>query len=607
MSFVFKIIDDSGGSLTLTNIVKVRYISKNVFLLLYFQSYDHVGAGKSYGSSSSRYTPGGLGNTSSYLNSSYTSPNKSYSSSGYQSSTPRYGGYSAGTSASGGVRDRISKFSPSDSKTNRDMYTPLSSRAPSQTRDTYGSGGGGGSGYDRYNSRSGGGSDPYGNKSGYLSDYGGSSTRSYGSSYDKGSSRSGRSYGVQSRETSPVTHRSSKYDYAANSTASPYSSYKTASETSPAIERKFDRQASKNSEIEYAGKDYGDRYDRRRSRDMSRPTPRRKLSSGSESDDSAVEDSEPRGRYLISRGTSPMPVSESPRRDSRTKNKQSIAKTKRVKPNTRDNRREARYFRGPAAVDCGTQVNLDQGKSRRTRRDSVNYGGGDSNEIKERAAIMTDDSVELEEREPFYKQREKFMNDPQESPREQRRRARDQHEVVEDPPSERSWRQSVYGASTPSRAQQQQQEDEELLSKGRRRRHDNPPIPPEPDYDNPDDSRPNSRRGERRSQGSSARDSRKSQGSQRDVPAPDYNRSSSRESMLDDKPRRRRHGSKELLDNPHDSDVVMSPPEEMPAAPRRRRTNSRDMLDESEDQELLTQEKLCLRDSIDKVNVRESC
>ncbi|XP_021375853.1 uncharacterized protein LOC110464783 isoform X2 [Mizuhopecten yessoensis] len=577
--------------------------------------YDNMGSGKGYGGSTSRYSSG-LG-TSSYLSptygsqnksgSSYGSPTKTYSS-GYQqpsSSGSRYG-YGGGS-----VRDRIQKISSAETPrstgkdTGTSMYTPLSSRGTTQTRgDQYGSGGG----YDKYSSRSAG-SDPYGSKSGYLSDYGGS-TRSY-SSWDRGSSRSGRSYGTASRETSPVSQRSSRYDYGTKAaTPSPYSTYKSSSEVSPPVNRKYDRQASRSSDVEYSARDRGDRYEKRRSsRDFIRPPPRKKVSvsSDSDEDDSAPEAEKDgfKGRYLISRGTSPMPENEAPKRDLRyRKDKKSVSRTKRIRPlSNRDSRRESRYrdYRNPTLVDCSTQTHMDQPTSRRSRHSSGSYGGEVSGDLRDKAAMaalaLIDSGGGDGKDDSFYKYRDKFDKNKQpmspgynatDSPRSKRFSYRDtsaKDESLGEIPPEKSWRQSVYGTSTPMK-----KSEEEEVPRRRRRQLSNV----EPDYENvEEDSRPSSRRGERRSQGSD-RDRR----SQREM-AQDYSRSNSRDSLLDDKPaRRRRHGSKELLDAPPEPEVIVHTPEEVPVQ-RRRRHGSKELLDDPA--ESLTPETISLRDSIEKV------
>ncbi|XP_060077995.1 uncharacterized protein LOC132557517 isoform X2 [Ylistrum balloti] len=577
--------------------------------------YDNMGSGKGYGGSTSRYGSG-VG-TSSYLSPSYGSQNKSGSSygsptktysSGYQqpsSSGSRYG-YGGGS-----VRDRIQKISSAEATRNTgkdtgtSMYTPLSSRGTTQTRgDHYGGGGG----YDKYSSRSAG-SDPYGSKSGYLSDYGGS-TRSY-SSWDRGSSRSGRSYGTASRETSPVSQRSSRYEYGTKAaTPSPYTTYKSSSEVSPPVNRKYDRQVSRSSDVEYSARDRGDRYERRRSsRDYIRPPPRKKVSvsSDSDEDDSAPEAEKEgfKGRYLISRGTSPMPENEAPKRDARyRKDKKSVSRTKRIRPlSNRDSRRESRYrdYRNPTLVDCSTQTHMDQPTSRRSRHSSGSYGGEASGDLREKAAMaalaMMDSGGGDGKDDSFYKYRDKFDKNKQpmspgynatDSPRSKRFSYRDtsaKDESLGEIPPEKSWRQSVYGTSTPMK-----KPEEEEVPRRRRRQQANV----EPDYDNAEeDARPSSRRGERRSQGSD-RDRR----SQREM-AQDYSRSNSRDSLLDDKPaRRRRHGSKELLDAPPEPEVIVHSPEEVPVQ-RRRRHGSKELLDEPTDP--LTQETISLRDSIEKV------
>ncbi|VDI19323.1 Hypothetical predicted protein, partial [Mytilus galloprovincialis] len=91
------------------------------------------------------------------------------------------------------------------------------------------------------------------------------------------------------------------------------------------------------------------------------------------------------------------------------------------------------------------------------------------------------------------------------------------------------------------------------------------------------------------------RSSRNSQISDRES-RPDYNRSSSRESILDDnQSRRRRTNSREILDVPgvHDEQPPPLPP---------RRLRSREMLDAPDPEAPLTPETISLRDSIAKVH-----
>ncbi|KAJ8302606.1 hypothetical protein KUTeg_019002 [Tegillarca granosa] len=523
--------------------------------------YDNVGTSIP---STNRYGAGSGNYGSNYLSTSYGSSKPSYSgTSGYQPSSQRnslYGGSSS-------VRDKIQQFSPSESRSHS-MYTPLGTR---NTTDSYGRDN------SKYSSRSAG-SDPYGSKSGYLSDYG-SSSRSYGS-WDRASSRSGRSYGGASRETSPVSYASS---------ASPYNTYKSGSEPSPPITRKYDRQVSRDSDYS-SRRPRDDYYDRRKSREYIPPPPRRKVSVSTESDtdDSAPEAEKEgfRGKYLISRGTSPINETENTKRDSRYKKDKAktIAKTKRIH---KEPKRESRYreSRLPGTVDCAVQTNMEPTGVRRSRRGQGGGGGGDgvdNAELREKATLaalaMLQGTDADDNSKSFNEIKEKFSN-------ESNPHYTSYNEVC-DAPQEKSWRKAVYGDSD---------------TEGGKRR------PPQPRTSTPkstevyngkvNDDKPSSRR-ERRSQGSD-KEKRRSQGSDKDS-RPGYSRSSSRESILDDRPRRRRHGSKELLDQP---EVVVFSPEHPQAPPRRRRHGSKELLDDHDDKSApLTPENLQLRESIDKVH-----
>ncbi|VDI19316.1 Hypothetical predicted protein, partial [Mytilus galloprovincialis] len=455
--------------------------------------YDNVGT-----SYASKY--GGTGKTSSYLTPSYgSSPPKSYtpSSSSRDKSysqgqkdkaytpTNRYSGYSVGSGI--GVRDRIQKFAGGESRGNKEMYTPLHSvRGTSQSRD--------GPGWDKYSTRTTS-SDPYANRSGYLSDYGGSN-RSL-ASYDRGSSRSGRSYGgPPSRESSPISSRSSRYgDY---TSASPYSTY----ESSPSVSRRFDRQQS----VDYSPRREPDGSHRRRdsiNEHIKPPPPPSKRREKITSDETDTDDSAPeaekdgsKGRFKISRGTSPMHEGETPRREqkkNKIRDRKAIARTKRIRNTTREIRRENIYKEFKEMADASVQTNDVAPKKARSTT------------------------------------------------------------------GEKSWRQSVYG-------------DEAEEKRGR---------------PNPRTSTPMS--------ATDKRSSRNSQISDRES-RPDYNRSSSRESILDDnQSRRRRTNSREILDVPgvHDEQPPPLPP---------RRLRSREMLDAPDPEAPLTPETISLRDSIAKVH-----
>ncbi|XP_071172443.1 FH1/FH2 domain-containing protein 3-like isoform X28 [Mytilus edulis] len=528
--------------------------------------YDNVGT-----SYASKY--GGTGKTSSYLTPSYgSSPPKSYtpSSSSRDKSysqgqkdkaytpTNRYSGYSVGSGI--GVRDRIQKFAGGESRGNKEMYTPLHSvRGTSQSRD--------GPGWDKYSTRTTS-SDPYANRSGYLSDYGGSN-RSL-ASYDRGSSRSGRSYGgPPSRESSPISSRSSRYgDY---TSASPYSTY----ESSPSVSRRFDRQQS----VDYSPRREPDGSHRRRdsiNEHIKPPPPPSKRREKITSDETDTDDSAPeaekdgsKGRFKISRGTSPMHEGETPRREqkkNKIRDRKAIARTKRIRNTTREIRRENIYKEFKEMADASVQTN-DVAPRRRGRRQV-----SESDDMRDKAALaamamMEESGGANSPNDSFYKTRDKF-NDPSvpaspgytsSDPNTKRFSHRDKNESLHDVPGEKSWRQSVYG-------------DEAEEKRGR---------------PNPRTSTPMS--------ATDKRSSRNSQISDRES-RPDYNRSSSRESILDDnQSRRRRTNSREILDVPgvHDEQPPPLPP---------RRLRSREMLDAPDPEAPLTPETISLRDSIAKVH-----
>ncbi|XP_061197952.1 FH1/FH2 domain-containing protein 3-like isoform X3 [Saccostrea echinata] len=559
-------------------------------------SYDNMGTSKGYGSPSKFGT-----GSSNYLSPSYGSSSKNYSSPNYQpsnrysysgsspynSSSNRYSSYGGGGGLySSPVQERIQRFSTGENRSSRqDMYSPLNSnRAPSVGRDNpYG--------YDKHSTRSAN-SDPYSNRSGYLSDYGGS-TRSFGS-YDNSSLRSGRSYGGASRESSPVSNRSSRYEYSGSASPS-YSTY--TSEASPPVSRKYERQQARASEADY------DPYGRRRSRDYGNvPPPRKELvTSESDTDDSAPEAEKDgfKGRYLISRGTSPPPEGGT-RRDIkpyRRGKSNSIAKTKRLRPQSREFRRDGR-FRGRTStnvVDCATQT-LEPPSPRRGRRGSAGSNAGSAGvDMREKAALaalamMEDGGGGSGAGEAFYKFRDKFSNPMSpgyndDGNKPNRYSYREKEATVADVPGERSWRKAVYGdVETPKSVADS--EDEAPVPRRRRApRTSTPKSPNEVNMEEPPSPRFRQR--------DLNRDSR-----------PDYNRSSSRESILDETPRRKRHSSRELLDNPGEPDIIVhSPVDSQPPVQRRRRHGSRELLDDPVDADApLTPENLSLRDSIEKVH-----
>nr|XP_034337878.1 FH1/FH2 domain-containing protein 3 isoform X13 [Crassostrea gigas] len=558
-------------------------------------TYDNMGTSKGY-SPTSKFGAG----SSNYLSPSYGSSSKNYSSSNYQpsnrysyggsspySSSNKFSSYGGGSSGLySPVKDRIQRFSTGENRSSRqDMYSPLSSnRAPSVGRDvSYG--------YDKHSARSAS-SDPYANRSGYLSDYGGS-TRSFGS-YDNSSLRSGRSYGGASRESSPVSNRSSRYEYSGSASPS-YSTY--TSEASPPVSRKYERQQARPSETEY------DPYERRRSRDYGIPPPPRKemISSESDTDDSAPEAEKDgvKGRYLISRGTSPIPEGGTRRETKQYKRgkSNSIAKTKRIRPLSRELRRDGRYRGRPSTnvVDCSTQT-LEPPSPRRSRRGSMGSNAGSGGvDMREKAALaalamMEDGGGGTGAGEAFYKYRDKFSNPmppgySDDGNKSKRYGYRDSEPAVADVPGEKSWRKAVYGDVETPKSSVADSEDEGPVRRRRRApRTSTPKSPNEIDME----------------------DTRSSRYRQKDIdrdPRPDYHRSSSRDSILDETPRRKRHSSRELLDDPVEPAIIVhSPVDPQPPVQRRRRHGSRELLDDPVDADApLTPENLSLRDSIEKV------
>ncbi|XP_029641335.1 stress protein DDR48 [Octopus sinensis] len=342
----------------------------------YGSSYD-LPSGKSYGSSPGGY---GYGSSSGLGSSSYSSSTRSQPSRNYGST----------------IRDKVMKFSggAGDYGTGSSGTTD---RYPSLDRSMS---------YSLKSSSS----DPYG-KSGYMSDYGGS-TRSTYNSWDRSSSRSGRNYGAvpPSREGSPYSNRSSRYDYSGS--ASPYSTYSSyRSDKSPST-RKLERQVSapldfgtdyrrrSRSSIDYSSsRDYGKDYPRRSGRCLEVSAPpsirssrraaessvttryRSKRDARSDSEDSLPEaEKNTRDfRYLVCRGTSPRPEIT---RDSNRKD--AISKTKRIKIPKKEVRRETyRRFRISEQLtkDIGTQTSpggeqeLSQTRRARLARERGEAGG----------------------------------------------------------------------------------------------------------------------------------------------------------------------------------------------------------------------------------------
>lgn len=541
---------------------------------LFLQLYD-MGTGKNYSPSTS-----------------YGASSRAYTPSTSRPSYTRTTSYEPPKYRSASVSDAIKKFGANEPKHSSaghgaDRYQPV----------------------DRYPSL-----DRYSTRSGYMSDYGGGSP--YGS-WDRGSSRSSNSrYGQGSREGSPVSTRSSRYDYSSSASGpySTYSSYKSGSDASPVPKpptRSYERQSSRGyeapgnahkSSVESESGNTG------AGRSTSVPAPRQESSSKrgrrdvsvcSESDDSAPE-AEKRDqsvRYLICRGTSPIPDGES--KEPKVKDKASISRTKRIKVPDRGAVRSDRSGKKGSAehgiVDCAIQTNLDQPQSRRQRSNSSSNfapgGGGGGG------------GVGSQPGETYYKYRDKVLGGPAPSHghgyakgsgppapsynaapgpnynkmpsspmsrNSSRSTLKDEprrnyaEDGVSTPPNERSWRQSVYGEPTrggPPRREEDMIDDEndtdDRDSRHGRRRHEGPRT-----------STPSTLR-DREADHGSATDEKRS--SRRSKPS----RSSSREDMLSDRPRRKRHSSKDLLD---ECEI------------------------DAGDQPLLTPETLSLRDSIEKVN-----
>lgn len=464
--------------------------------------------------------------------------------------------------------------------------------------------------------------DRYSTRSGYTSDYGGGGGGGgtpYGS-WDRASSRSNRSYGG-SREGSPVSTRSSRYDY--SSSASPYStysSYKSGSDASPVPKRPYERQSSRGYEVPSG--DYPTRRTSLDSRYVAPPPPavqptpsHRRKSLSDESDDSApeAEKHEPALRYLICRGTSPPPDPEVPKRENKAKERISVSRTRRIKvperASDKRSRRQTVIEKGPALTDCATQTNLDQAQGRRSRLSSSGgFGGGGGGSGTDRGGEKggggKPGSSSSQPGETFYKYRDKFIggsvptgsysaggsssagvsrNSSRSTLKDSDSRRSYKDEAVSSPPAERSWRQAVYGDPPPASASRtssrrsggqpdddmsvssskQPDDDDDMSSRHSRRRRDprtstpsttTAATPPHEEYASTADEK-RSRRGGK---------------------AP--SRSSSREDVLEDRPRRKRRCSKELLDDERDRDGKP-----------------------------LTSENISLRDSIEKVSVCTAC
>ncbi|XP_053401298.1 FH1/FH2 domain-containing protein 3-like isoform X5 [Mercenaria mercenaria] len=600
----------------------------------YGSTYD-MGSSRGYGMGSSKYGGssgyGGSGG-SNYLNTSYGTPRSTYRQSSYE---PRLSAYTGG----GSVRDRVKQMNP-DNRSGG-SYTPLTSRRASGARD-YGGSGGGTNSWDKYSGRSVG--SDYSNRSGYMSDYGGSNPSLYGS-WDRTSSRSGRGYGGASRETSPVSIRTParQYDYSSSASPSPYSTYlRTAETRSPSTQHKFERQNSLRSDAyeespprprrKWEEDVYGVKARREALPEPVKPPPK----DYSSDSDSAPEDEKGHARYLMSRGTSPMP--EPGKRDRRNKDTSQISKIKRVKCPKEPRGRARSDLRRRRLVDCATQTNLDEAAPKRRSRQGGAENRASREEIAKMAALalLIDDNDNAGEN--FYKHREQFqmpatplsptyknksagssfdkspsrVNQPEErgwrksvyddSPPPKRSEQNRDSRYLEslDVPDEKNWRKAVYGDPTPAPAPlsrlKHYQTEEDLRMAGESARARRMPLTSTPAHLNtpdedsmespPDQDVRSPTRRDRRSYNDSEAEKRRSQQSenekrrsQNESEGSKYRRSSSRDSILDDKPNRR----------------------------RRQRTLSREILDESElsqksGRTALTPDSLSVRDSIEKVH-----
>ena len=590
-----------------------------------------------YGSSGNKYGGGGGYGGSSYLNTSYGTPRTSaYRQSSYEPRLSSYGGGGSG----GNVMDRIKQFAPAE-QSRSSGYTPLMSRK-AQQRDY---GGGGGGNWDKHSARSGG--SDYSNRSGYMSDYGGSTPSLY-SSLDRTSSRSG----LHSRETSPVTNRMPRnYDYSSSASPSPYSTYKSSPDTqSPSIAHKFERQGSRPSEpyerggYERQSSRPPEVYDRQNSRQLdiyeeppARPRrrweqevygtqssreplpvsvkPPPKDYSDSESEDSAPEDDKGHKlRYMMSRGTSPYHDTRDYRRN---ESGTGIAKAIRVK-NARSPRPQRPDLRRKRVVDCAIQTNLDEPSPRRSRRG----GGGENANTREDVAklaalalLQDGGGNDADMSDTFFKYRDKFQGSSpgrqqpspgrqQPSPRRQEgskfnfddsstrmnRNERDQryHDDTLDVPDEKAWRKAVYGGdSSPSRSPglRRHQTEEDLRQAGEMAKAKRLPKTSTPKV------------------------MREPEDMDADYDSPVEDRPPSgreRRSYNDseNEKRRSRQSDGEKRRSKQRSSSRDSILDDRPQSRRRQRTSSRELLDEpsSPKQKVpLTPDSLSLRDSIDKV------
>ncbi|KAL8613903.1 hypothetical protein ACOMHN_032893 [Nucella lapillus] len=523
--------------------------------------YDMSSAGRHYGTGSSSYGYG------SGLSSSYKTPATGYSR---YDPAPRYSGSSVGATA---VMDKIKKFSSSKDTPKYGGGTDY--RYPSLDRSSLGR--------DRYSSI-----DRYSNRSGRSSDYGGGGGGVVGggggtpySSWDRASSRSNRSYGggVGSREASPVSSRSSRCDY--SSSASPYStlsSCKSGSDASSLARKTYEPTRGCREPQEYGRTASGDSRCSTNSQTSS-PSPRRGRRRGSvteESNDSAPEAEKREAiKYLICRGTSPPPDPEVPKRENKAKERISISRTRRIKVPDKSaldkrSRRQTVIEKRPALIDCASQASLETPQSnRRSRSTSSAGGGGGGGGGREGGDSRPSSSTSATQPgETFYKYRDKYgvvpqATTPRSSSRSSSKTATYKEEAAPTPPTERSWRQAVYGEPPSSVSSRRSvvdnddlnnKDDNDDYSRHGRRRRVGDPRSNTPSSTHKDDHA-----------GSAAEDRR----SRKSLKA--SSRSSSREDVLEDRP-----------------------------SGRRRRPTSKEMLEE-EGNRKLTSENLSLRESIEKV------
>lgn len=509
----------------------------------------------------------------------------------------------------GSVMDRIKKFSsdnpPSDRYSREKSITPrdksssaVLNRYPSRdTRvstsalDRY-------QPADRYSSTRTTNSDPYGNKSGYASDYGGS-TRSYGS-WDRASSLSGMSYGGvnRSRESSPYSSRSSRYDQ--SSSASKYSSYsnKSSSDVSgrgnkiTEVSKRYERSLSANNydrpRSMDIGVDYSRRYagnvapskrvtaspspssfSRQSSREVEMPSRRQKEPDPeTDSEDSAPEAEKENQsvRYLVCRGTSPIPddTTERPKRERNRGN--AIAKTRRVKKETPKPEPRWRRTKGPKMVECGCQTQEERApESPRATKDD------DDDKYSRRSRSTKDSSTAPGE--TFYKYKDRFLSSnvkPTTSSYEISRLSQSKKDdypsrrsgyidgTVSDAPVERSWRKSVYGETpkptrnssrysrptvddteTDMTSAMEDDEDRSSMYSRRKKIHPRTSTPKSNKYADSDADLSEYASGRENTRQMSKWEKRLL-GSDRDY-LPGVSRSASRDNILDDKAHRNRH------------------------------------------------------------------